>query len=96
MIGMLVDPDVINAIGGQVIAVLIALGTFVGVVLNAVLTIRGNKQVAEVKELANGNLTAERSRNQHLTELLSTTNVVIPDNTGESKNERYSGSDDVA
>lgn len=72
------DPDFIAAVGGQVVAVLVAVGTLVGVIVNAVLTIRNSRQVEEVKVLANGNLHQERARNQELTELLSHTNIPIP------------------
>lgn len=71
------SPDVVGTLGNQILLIIAAIGTLVGVITNSIIALRTNgkvdavaTQVAAVETLANGTLSAERERVDLLTEQL--------------------------
>ncbi len=72
------DIDDVGTLTNQVVIIIGALVTLVTAVSSLVVAMRTKKDTSSIVEKVNGNLTAERIRNQQLTALLSTTPVEIP------------------
>lgn len=85
---MILDSDAIGTLGNQIVLIISAVGTLVGVITTAILTIRNGRKSDEIHKLVNGNTSALATRNDKLTELLSTTDIIIPaDLTKETEQE---------
>lgn len=72
------DVNAIGTIGNQIILIIGAIATLVGVITTSIMTLRTGQRAEAIRTLVDSKATELSARNEQLTELLSTTNVVIP------------------